>query len=254
MSASHGPWGEVRLAAGEGMQRRSGALTLELRREPDEVWIRGSYEGKPPPSEDDWVRWSVPASDRLELRPALADRTLVVAPERSFRLPPLGTARIFVRVPLFVRVMRVGTEGDTTRLEELPSVVLSDTWWGTFTEGELAYSVHTRARRAVAPDIFEPHLAVCPFELVNASAQALPVERFAVRVAALTLFGRGDAVWTDEMLVRYHGAQEGSEIQYTGKVPRDAGTVTRIAEPREPAPKGLHARTFGMLRHLSVGL
>lgn len=254
MGANDRLWGEVPLPVGESVRRRFGSLSIELRREPEEVWIRGAHEGARPPQEEDWERWSIAPDDRLEVRPALADRPIVVAPERSFFLPPRGKARIYVRVPLFVQVTRIDGRGDATRLEELPSIVLSDTWWGTFTEGELAYSIHTRARRVVTPDIFEPHLAVCPLELANASGHALPVERFAVRVAALTLFRRGDAVWTDEVLVRYEGAQEGSEIHYTGKVPRDAGTVTHIAEPREPAPRGLHARTFGRLRQLSVGL
>lgn len=247
-------WGEVPMVPGETIRRRFGALSWELRREPEEVWIRGSHEGGPSAVDDDWVRWAISEDDRIELRPALADRPIVVAPEHSFYLPPRGTARVFVRVPLFVRVIRVDAEGHTSDLEELPSLVMSDTWWGTHTEGELAYAVHTRARRSVAPVVFEPHLAVCPFVLVNASGQALPVERFAVRVAALTLFRRGDAVWTDEVLVRYEGAQEGSNIQYTGRVPSDAGAVTRIAEPRQPAPRGLRLRTFGRLRSFTGGL
>jgi hypothetical protein len=253
METKHELWGELSLDTGVTVVRRLGALSLELRREPEEIWVRGSHEGGHRAVEGDWIRWAVAPGDRLGLRPSLPDRSIVVSPERPFFLPPRGRARVYVRVPLFVRVTSVDAEGEATVLEEFPSIVLSDTWWGAVTEGELAYWVHTRARRAASPDGFEPHYAVCPFELVNESLHTLPVERFAVRVAYLTLFGRDDAVWTDEILVRYEGPEEGSRISYTGRVPDAAGDVERMVEPRELAPKGLHARTFSRLRALSVG-
>lgn len=197
---------------------------------------------------DAWIRWAVPAEESLALHPALPDRLVVVSPEQPFHLPPEGRARVFVRIPLFVRVRTTGEASSATTLEEFPSVVLSDTWWGAFTEGEVGYWLETRARREITPELYSPHLAVCPFTLVNRSTQSLPVERFAVRVAYLTLFGRGNAVWTDEVQVRYRGGPEGSEIRYTGKVPDDAGDVELLADSREPAPRGFHARTFGRLK------
>jgi hypothetical protein len=254
MEMKHDLWGEVSLDTGATAVRRLGALSLELRREPGgEVWVRGSHDDGGGALDGEWIRWAVAPGDRLELRPSLPDRSIVVSPEHPFFLPPRGRARVFVRVPLFVRVNSIDQKGEATVLEEFPTIVLSDTWWGGFTEGELAYWVHTRARRAASPEGFEPHYAVCPFELVNESLYALPVERFAVRVAYLTLFGRDAAVWTDEILVRYEGPEEGSRISYTGRVPDDAGDVERIVEPRELAPKGLHSRTFSRLRAFSVG-
>ncbi len=247
---SPGPWGPLALSPGEEVEWSLGSLTLRLRRRAEELWLHGSLEDEPSSAVPDaeWIRWAMSAEEELELQPALPDRPVVVSPEQPFFLPPAGRARVFVRIPLFVRVRLLGDAGSGTTLEELPSMVLSDTWWGTFTEGELGYWLETHARRAVKPELFEPHMAVCPFLLVNGSDQALPVERFALRVAYLTLFGRDRAVWTDEVQVRYRGGLEGSEIRYTGQVPPDAGEVQRIAPSREAAPRGLHARTFGRLR------
>ncbi len=244
-------WGPVEAGSGSGEVYTLGSLTLRVRREPFEVWVTGAHETSFTPSAKDWIRWAVAPTDKLELRPSLPDRPIVVSPEQPFFLPPGGEARVFVRVPLFVRLVRANEDGSVTMFEAFPSLVLSDTWWGTFTEGEVAYWVGTRARRAVSPEIFEAHLAVCPFLLVNRSELPLPVERFAVQVSHLTLFGHGNAVWTDEVQVRYEGLQEGSELRYTGRVPREAGEVQEIAPPSEPAPRGLHARTFGRLRALS---
>lgn len=256
---SRASWGGLGLAPSEDKTLSLGSLRLSLRRRAEEVWMHAthgsggegiSHTGQPDGVPDEaWIRWALPAAEELELQPALPDRLVVVSPEQPFFLPPEGRARIFVRVPLFVRVSTQGRASEAATLEEFPSLVLSDTWWGTFTEGELGYWLGTRARRAVVPDIYEPHLAICPFVLVNRSTQPLPVERFAVRVAYLTLFGRGDrVVWTDEVQVRYEGGHEGSEIRYTGRVPDDAGEVRLLAASREPPPRGFHARTFGMLK------
>lgn len=243
-------WGPVETAPGSTVERVFGSLTMAIRREVAEVWVHGAHE-RSSPAGTHWIRWAVAPDDRLELRPGLPDRPIVVSPEQAFFLPPGGEARVFVRVPLFVRLVRVNRDRTETPLESFPSLVLSDTWWGTFTEGEVAYWIPTRARRAVTAEVFDPHLAICPFLLVNRSDQALPIERFAVRVSHLTLFGKGPAAWTDEVRVSYQGANVGSEVRYTGVLPKEAGDVQRLADPREPPPRGLHARTFGRLRSIS---
>lgn len=271
---SDGIWGAVDLQAGEARNYVLGDLRLRLRRRSEEVWMHSRHpssgeggdgeavedgvasgaEIRAPdetPSEEipaeEWIRWALPAEEELELTPTLPDRSVVVSPEQPFFLPPEGRARIYVRVPLFVSVRTTGEVAEPTTLEEFPSVVLSDTWWGSFTEGALGYWIETRARRDVPTGLHDRHLAICPLLLVNRSDQPLPVERFAIRVAYLTLLRRDEVIWTDEVQVRYRGGHEGSEIRYTGEVPEEVGPVEPWAGSREPAPKGFRARTFGRL-------
>lgn len=251
MSETTEVWGVIDLDVGSEAERTLGDLTVRVRRTPEEVWVHGAYGAPEPPANEDWTRWAVQRGDATALRPALPDRLVVVSPEQPFILPPHGWAHVFVRIPLFVALASVAEDGHETVLSRYPAMVLSDTWWGSFTDGELAYWLTTKARRVVSPEIFGYHLAVCPLRLANESGDALPVEHFAVRVAHLTLFGRGSALWTDEVLVRYEGAEEGSEIRYTGRVPDVAGDVAPIAGPREAPPRGLTALTFGRFRALS---
>jgi hypothetical protein len=235
------------------VERALGSLRLRLRAVDPEVWVRGSHaqEGEEAPDAGEWTRWSLVPDATVDVRPAMPNRPVVVAPEQPFHLPVRGSARVYVRIPLFARVVARGGAGPESVLAELPSLVLSDTWWGTHTEGQLAYWLPTRARRATSPEIFEPHLAVCPLLLENASNEPLAVERLAIRTDHLTILGNGAATWTDEVLVEYQGASEGSELMYTGEALEEAGDVRRIAEPREIPPRGLRARTFGRLRAMS---
>jgi hypothetical protein len=250
-------WGAVGLRTGETREYTLGDLHVQLRRRSEEVWLRSTHappeeRGRGKASEaggapEDWIRWAVSAEEDLELEPRLPDRPVVVSPEQPFFLPPEGRARVYVRIPLFVSVATTGEVSEPTVLEEFASLVLSDTWWGSFTEGELAYWLETRARREIPTGLEDAHMAVCPLLLVNRSEEPLEVERFAVRVAYLTLLHREDEIWTDEVQVRYRGGHEGSEIRYTGGVPEEVGPVEALAKSREPAPRGLRSRTFGRL-------
>lgn len=206
--------------------------------------------GEGPNSE--WDRWSIDDASTVLARPAPPDRLLVVSHEHPFHLPGRRQARVFVRVPLFAQIV-VRTQGaEDLVVLDMPSLVLSDTWWGTVQEGELAYWLSTKARAALTPDLFVPHLAVCPIHLENQSDEALPVDKFAVRSIHLSLFEKDGRTWTDEVRVRYVAAAEGSEIRMAGEPPVEEPGAERLSEPRVPIRRGLQARTFDRLKSLSV--
>lgn len=257
------PWGRHPLSADETLALELGPLELRVRRRGGEVWLahdpgdwtragRGRA-GRPKgdPEEKDWIRWPVSgAASELELAPVLPTRPIVVEPETAFRLLPRARARVFVRVPLWVRVT-ASVDGEDRTLTEIPSVVLSDTWWGPTTEGELCYWLATTARREVRPEIFEPHVAVCPLALINRSDEELPVEKIALRVIHLGLFSEEGRLWTDETRVRYGGVEEGSDIEVAGERPNEAPGGVRVADPREEPPsRRFYARTFALLKSL----
>lgn len=256
------PWGPHPLPPGDEVRVvRVGPLTLRVRHQTDEVWLAHRSGGWDEPDEpeadeepgsseaDDWTRWPVPAdTGQVILTPGFPDRPVVVEPELSFRLIRGARARIYIRVPLWVKVQLPGKEPVTLR--EIPTVVLSDTWWGGFTEGELCYWLETQARRKVGPEDFESHLAICPLQLVNRSDGDLNVEKLALRVAHLSIFRGGGSYWADETRVRYQGEDEGSEIDMTGKAPEEAPEAVRVSGPRTPLDRGLRARTFARLKAL----
>jgi hypothetical protein len=79
------------------------------------------------------------------LRPGLPDRPLIVQPEVPFSLLPGAEARVFVRIPLRIR-WRSCRSPAPILLRTLPTLELSDTWWGGFVEGEpLLLAPHHRS-------------------------------------------------------------------------------------------------------------
>lgn len=281
------PWGHHDLEVDGERSVRLGPLELRMKRTDQEIWLtQRRVEGEPGASgpektdaagtnrtktigeptderrapeagaglaegdEPEWSRWAVPEDTTgVRLEPVFPDRALVVEPEQTFHLVRGARVRVYVRVPLWVSVGLPSPSG--VGLTEIPTHILSDTWFGDFTEGELAYALPTSARRRVTPDVFAPHLAICPLSLGNDGVDQLEVEKLCLRVAHLSLFSRGPALWSDETRVRYQGEDEQSRIHISGDVPREAPDAVRVRPPRIPLARGFRARTFARLADLS---
>ena len=263
------PWGEHGLPEGdETLTLRVGPLRLRLRARDDELWMAhepgiggrfseqkarevGAGGRRSRSEENEWTRWPLARRpERVVLTPVFPDRTVVAEPEVPLRLAPGTRVRVFVRVPLWAQLATAGDGGVV--LAEVPTVVLSDTWSGSVTEGELCYWLGTTARRSVTSDVFAPHLAVCPLQLVNRSEDDLPVERLSLRVAHLSVFAHGDRLWSDETRVRFRGVDEGSELEVSGRRPEEAPDAVRVSTAREgPPPGGLRVLGFDRLKGLA---
>jgi len=253
------PWGNhPQPSNGETQRLVVGPLVLWIRSVENEVWLAHSYlaSGDCPPDgpggDEEWSRWALETGPQsLRIRPVFPDRALVVKPEHPFTLLRRAEARIYTRVPLWVSVDAVNeASGIATRLMEIPTEALSETWWGDFLEGELAYWVHTRARRELRDELFEPHMVICTLQLTNLSGDDLRVEKLALRVEHLSIFEEEGRLWAEEVRVDYHGEAEGSEIHMDDEPPREAGNAREIS-PARAQSRSFRARTFARLRALS---
>jgi hypothetical protein len=244
-----GPWGLHEILEGEDLQLQVGPLALQLARESGEIRVAATRGDEDRDDESDWTRWA-PADWRgeLALTPALPDRTVIVQPENAFWLLAGAEARIYVRIPLFVRIDALGAR--RTHLTTIPAVELSDTWWGTLEEGELCYWIRTAARRRITNERVV-HLAICPLQLVNHSSDDLNVDKIALRVEYLSLHADSDgSIWSSETRVRYLGESEGSRLQVSGDSPAEAPEAELMTPARARMAKGLTARTFARLKSI----
>lgn len=252
MSDVETTWGDVALSTGESASRIFGTLNVQIERAEREVWLRThrgtEAEMDAPPEE--WRRWATNEETRIQVRPAMPDRMLVVSHEYEYHLPPQTESRVYVRIPLWVQVVLLDGERPLVAAD-IPSIVLSDTWWGDLGEGSLGYWLSTRARGEVTDDLFLPHIGMCPLRLINDSDEALPTDRFTVRAPHLTLFRDGKRNWTDEVTVRYEASDEGSEIRFAAAPPDEAPDARELAAPRVPEVRGFRAKTFDRLKSLS---
>ncbi|HKJ03101.1 MAG TPA: hypothetical protein VJ997_11620 [Longimicrobiales bacterium] len=252
-------WGDRPAPApGETQRLGIGPLTLWIKGAEGEVWLAhartaaGEAPPSEPPEEGDWSRWAFhDVAHHLRILPTLPDRPLVVKPEHPFTLLRRAAARVYMRVPAWVRVEVVEDQGGRVSvLGETPTMHLSDTWWGDFQEGELAFWLPTMGRRELTPDLFDTHMVMSVIQLDNLSNDDLRVEKLALRVEHLSIYEKDGWLWAEETRVNYHGEDEGSEIHMDDEPPREAEGAREIT-PARAQKRSFRTRTFARLKALS---
>lgn len=253
-------WTPSEIPIDEPTVRRVGPLGLWLCRTAFEWQVgqdRAPTSGPPeadaqaePPADMNWERWALDGdSRRVRLSPAMPDRPLVVRPEHDLLITPASTCVFYVNVAAWVRIS-VGPEGQETRLVDVPTVQLSNTWFGDPTEGELCYSVRTKARRALLDLAPQPHRVVCRIAIRNESDEPLDLERICLRVTHMGIYADSTRLWATPCELAYRGGDRFSRVDYREGPPDESDHAVLLTPPTSVPEAGVINRSIGRLRDL----
>ena len=198
-------------------------------------------------SEDDDLltqRFSVQeTAEELALRPALADRPVVVRPEHPLSVLPGESVTLYLSTPLWVRIDLVESD---RRLTEVASHRMSDTWFGASTrEGTLCYATRTAGRLRLDRLPLRLHRALTPLTVQNQADESLALERIQLPVPHLSVYATADDVlWTDPVRMTHRSVDEGAAIDIQEGPPPDRSEADLLQPPREERSHGLFTSTF----------
>lgn len=239
-------------ASWEGGTLRAWALRTEhewriaATRQEETSVIRASTD-KPLPAAPAWKRWAFSEeAPEIAAIPAMPDKPLVVRPDAPLRIPPGNEVTFFVSVPVWLRFF-VGAEPRRIFLTEEPTVVLSNTWFGEPTMGELCYALKTSASRSLEGIKIGGHRCVCPLLLQNDSDAELPFQKLCIRTLYVNIYQGASRLWSEEIRVSFKGKDQGSEISFGSAAPKFEETGERVGEARLVAPKSFIRRSFDTL-------
>lgn len=247
-------WGDYEVAAGEARSWAIGRLTLWAANRGDE-WHLAHHEvadgrdrmllADPAPAEPEQevVRCISPrGAPDLALRPAGADRPIVVRPSAPLRIAAGDEASIFVTTPAWVEV-----RSGAVPLLDVPTHRLSDTWFGPSTvEGELCYASVTEARLRREELPSRPGRVFTEIVVTNRDTEPLQVERVQIPLPHLPLFlAESGHLWTSSVTLVHRAAQPMAEVRVEAGPPAGIGPVKRIREPRQRGDLVVSIRALG---------
>lgn len=193
-------------------------------------------------SERDWSRLILDDNiNEVHLKPQMPDRPIIVRPEMPICLMPKQTVQLFIGVPIWLSLV-FGKRRD--EVIEVPSMVLSNSWFGPFTEGELCYAMKTRAKLNQAELKPSAHRAVFALQIRNASPEKLNFKRLCIRPQYLHIFQGATRLWTNEGRVSYRGEDNWSRIVYAAGAPKYDQAELMVGAARDSMKRGNLLNTF----------
>ncbi len=233
-----------------------GSLNLWSKKKGKELWIASERKAENATNEEtpslpenpSWSRWVLKNEIKdIKLKPVFPDRPITIKPEQSLRVSKGSKIRIYVRVPLW---LRVEIEKKIT-IFEIPTVVLSKTYFGTYMEGARCYWISSGVRSEITPDLSRPYLAICPLQIINRSEEELFIGKICLRVEELSLYLSDGQLWANDTTINYRGSEDISHIEIGKKAPQEVEKGTLVSPPRSlEQRKGFAAKTFQTLKDL----
>ena len=180
-------------------------------------------------------------SNTLILTPVLANRSLVVRPETPCSVREGQRITLYVTTPLWIRVQ---IEESSTPLHEIPSLCLSDTWFGDNTLiGELCYSGPLAGRLSLEMAQRRPYRVLSPLQVYNNSPKPLLIERVKLPLEYLDVYAAKDNfLWTQAITLIQE--KDSTKLSLDRDHPQEMGEAEKISEARQQASKNLIVRAF----------
>ena len=252
-------WGTHTLSPDTLYQGRIGLRRLWLQQRLGDTWIANQETPEEPSAEPPtelaegepgapWARWLGQVGP-VTFLPVLPDRPVVVRPTEAVRIPRGVEVTLYVALPLWVRA-RIESDPPGT-LSELPTRVLTNTWFGDPASGELCYALRSDVARL--PDGVPPTAwdAVCPVVLTNASSDPFAFDRLCVHAELLGVFAGQSRLWTNAVEVVHRGDGRPQAVQISNRPPEGLTGEERITEPRTTVKKGVLQMSVSLLRSMT---
>ena len=255
-------WGSRHIEEGQGGSFRVGAMKMWIAHFPgewrvalkhedvvddEEISVRCPDEIVDPPDGATLHRFATKSADTgLTIEPILADRSVVARPEIPFNVLPDDEARLFLSIAVWVRL---SVRGTTSTLLEVPTIRLSDSWFGATTrEGEICYASRTAARMNLANVVRRSTRAITSVVVRNRAEDRLSLERIALPVPALSLFGDVDGnLWTEEVTVERDREGHTAQVKLGRRPPKHAKKPIKVSGARVPEAQNVIVRALHSL-------
>ncbi|WP_372882911.1 hypothetical protein [Psychromonas sp.] len=252
-------WGESSIPIGHSMQLDIGFLSLAIENKGKEWLVYSQYEADLEEfnnrihkevgqfaacSYKDEARFFVNNdSDLINVKPVLADRPVVCRPLKPIKVSPKSKVILYVSTPIWLSLNLVSEE--STKLQEIASQRLSDTWFGPSTmQGDLCYASLTNGRTDLNALPLLRHRAITPLVIHNCTESILSFERVSIPVPMLSVFKTENGqFYTESVALTWQNDNSLAKL----KIGDQQDNTILVSGPRETAEQGQFIRAFSAI-------
>lgn len=227
-------WGIFNLEEYKIKELTIGDCSLSIKKNSHELHIHTNYNNSIYKNENDnqWSRYLIKENfNSIKIMPELPDKDIIVKTDFPFWLTKNANSLIFFKIPLWISICIEGK--NPIKVIDIPSVVLSDTWFGDLDNGHICYFISTSAKANANLDELKPHLALSSLNIENKSDENLLIEKLCIEVENSTLFLENEKLFTDHMNVSYSEQHAKVNVIFKKKPYETFKNAKKITEPRK---------------------
>jgi hypothetical protein len=190
----------------------------------------------------EWHRKVVKNTDSLiHLSPLMPEKAVVVKPESALQITAGAEALFYVSIPVWIGVF---TGKPQSALFEIPTVSLSNTWFGEPHNGSLCYSLKTSIYSILSNFNLNSNEAVCPVQIKNTTSVDLDFTRLCIQTDYLNIYKIDKEMWTNRLHVHFRGFDKESNIIYENSCPEKNREFTLVCKSRKKYSKSFAIKSF----------
>lgn len=170
------------------------------------------------------------STNEINLKPALPDRTLHAKLLSPLVIPPDGSITLYLSTPIWIRI-EIGAK--PIALDEIPTHILADTWWGKNTvEGELCYAANPMPSLRSDDLPQDPTHVMSMMFMHNQSRDRIFLQDIRLPLPFLSIFcDERNHLWTEQVNVIFDQITEPTTV-ITPTPPKELNNPTLISHPR----------------------
>jgi len=187
-------------------------------------------------------------SNSLIITPALQNKPLVFKGNKML-IAPHQRLTFFVRIPLVLQIYFSKIQNENL-LKEIPSSILSDTWFGEPDNGVAAFALGSEYQLSFSETEVTDVEAICPVTVYNNWEQQLEIQRLIIKADNLTLYRNGSKIVSSVVKLEYKGQDTISSVSFGTSKQYHGETLETMAKARTDDTKSLLKTNFHFIRNI----
>lgn len=228
-------WGDFSIGDEQSRFFKIGNVVICLDRYNNEWNITTHREGEQP-----FKSFSAQAANRITLKPVLPDKPILCKLDRPLYIPSGESIQLYISAPVWIRI-EAGTAA--TVIDEIPTEVLPDTWFGNNTrDGELCYANRYPCSPYLDDLIRDTTSITIPFLITNQTKSTMLIETLKVPLNNLSIYRDAEnSFWTEQLHLRHDDKNPVLIDPIVQGVMKTLKTPERISQARLPLKQKLHS-------------
>lgn len=195
-----------------------------------------------------WLRFILPDNKRtVRLRPALPDRPVIAEAGETIRILSKQKTHFFIPIPFWIKLYLVG--GKEQLFYEVPTVKLSNTWFGPPESGALCYAYavdfYSELQSALSEEI-----AVVPLSINNSSNSFFDLKKAAIYGNYLNIYRGKKGLLTNVETINYF-SEDRVTFELGSKKPLIEEELELFIKAREPFNSSIIKKSVYLLKSFS---